>query len=306
MRRVSADHDHGRPQDKVTRGRPRLGYRSANSAAPPESQNVNPSAKPPLAGSTSLSSRLPFLRLWPLAILLLAAIGVVAMGWHRALTLETLVRHRIAMMDFIAGHTLAAIAAFVALYVAVVALSLPGASVLTLAGGVLFGGIIGGSATFVGATLGAAIVFLIAKSAFGEYLLRRAGVKLATFAEGFREDAFSYLLFLRLVPLFPFWLVNLVPALLGVRIRTYLAATMIGILPGTFAFAFIGDGLGSVVAAQENRYRACLAAGRADCRVDFDVSTALTPELFAAFVALGVVALVPVAVKRWRAHKSRI
>jgi uncharacterized membrane protein YdjX (TVP38/TMEM64 family) len=170
---------------------------------------------------------------------------------------------------------------------------------------VLFGGLLGGSVTFVGATIGAVIVFLIAKSAFGEYLLRRAGVKLATFAEGFREDAFSYLLFLRLVPLFPFWLVNLVPALLGVKFKTYLAATMIGILPGTFAFAVIGDGLGSVVAAQESRYRACLAAGRVDCRVDFDVSTALTPELFAAFAALGVVALVPVAVKRWRAHKAR-
>lgn len=227
------------------------------------------------------------------------------MGWHRVLTLETLVLNRMGMMDFIEDHTVAALAAFIAVYVVVVALSLPGASALTLAGGILFGGLIGGCATLVGATIGAAIVFTIAKSAFGEYLLRRAGVALATFAKGFREDAFSYLLFLRLVPLFPFWLVNLVPAVLGVKFTTYLAATMIGILPGTFAFAFIGDGLDSVIAAQEDRYRTCLAAGRSDCRVDFDVSAALTPELLAAFAALGVIALVPVAVKRWRAQKAR-
>jgi uncharacterized membrane protein YdjX (TVP38/TMEM64 family) len=272
---------------------------------PAGSDKVNPSAKPPSAGSASSAPRLLLRRLWPLALMLLVAIVVVGMGWHRALTLETLVLNRMGIADFVEKHALGAIAAFVAVYVAVVALSLPGASALTLAGGVLFGGLIGGCATLVGATLGAAIVFMIARSAFGEYLLRRAGVRLATFAEGFREDAFSYLLFLRLVPLFPFWLVNLVPALLGVKFTTYVAATVIGILPGTFAFAFIGDGLDSVIAAQEARYRACIAAGRGDCRVDFDVSAALTPQLLAAFVALGVIALVPVAVKRWRAHKAR-
>jgi uncharacterized membrane protein YdjX (TVP38/TMEM64 family) len=227
------------------------------------------------------------------------------MGWHRVLTFETLVLNRMAMIGFVESHTVAALTAFIGLYIVVVALSLPGASALTLAGGVLFGGLIGGSATLIGATIGAAIVFTIARSAFGEYLLRRAGVTLATFAKGFREDAFNYLLFLRLVPLFPFWLVNLVPALLGVTFTTYLAATVIGIMPGTFAFAFIGSGLDSVIAAQEARYRACLAAARGDCRVDFDVSAALTPGLLAALAALGVIALVPVAVKRWRAHKAR-
>jgi uncharacterized membrane protein YdjX (TVP38/TMEM64 family) len=121
-------------------------------------------------------------------------------------------------------------------------------------------------------------------------------------AEGFRADAFSYLLFLRLVPIFPFWLVNLVPALAGVRLPVFAAATAIGILPGTFAFAFVGAGLTSVITAQGTAYRACLAAGRSDCRLDFDLKAAVTPELLIALAALGVLALIPVVVKRLRAR----
>ena len=163
--------------------------------------------------------------------------------------------------DFIARNAAAAVAGYVALYIAVVALSLPGGAVLTITGGVLFGVVIGGAAALVGATIGAICIFLIARSAVGEHLVRRAGPLAERLAEGFRADAFSYLLFLRLVPLFPFWLVNLVPALCGVRLATFAAATAIGIIPATFAFAFVGAGLDSVIAAQEAAYRACLAAG---------------------------------------------
>ncbi len=128
---------------------------------------------------------------------------------------------------------------------------------------------------------------------------------MARLAEGFRDDAFSYLLFLRLVP-FPFFVVNLVAALAGVRLATFVAATALGIVPATFAFAFVGAGLDSIIAAQESAYRACLAAGNADCKLDFDLAAAITPQLIVALVALGVVALIPVIAKRMRARRARV
>jgi uncharacterized membrane protein YdjX (TVP38/TMEM64 family) len=157
----------------------------------------------------------------------------------------------------------------------------------------------------VGATIGAIFIFLIAKSAVGEHLVRRAGPLAGKLAQGFRADAFSYLLFLRLVPVFPFWLINLVPALCGVRLATFAAATAVGIIPATFAIAFVGAGLDSVIAAQQAAYRSCLAAGRSDCRLEFHMHAALTPELLTALAALGLLALIPVAVKRLRA-RSRV
>ena len=154
----------------------------------------------------------------------------------------------------------------------------------------------------VSATIGAICIFLIARSAIGEYLVRRAGPVAERLAVGFRADAFSYLLFLRLVPIFPFWMVNLVPALAGVRLATFAAATALGVIPATFVFAFVGAGLDSVIAAQQAAYRSCLAAARSDCRLEFHVNAALTPELIGALTALGVLALVPVLVKRLRAR----
>jgi len=142
------------------------------------------------------------------------------MGWHRQLSFETLVRHHQALQDYIAMHELSAVAAYVALYIAMVALSVPVGIFLSVAGGALFGTILGGVAATVGATVGAIVIFLIAKSAVGEHLVRRAGPLAEKLARGFRADAFSYLLFLRLVPIFPFWLVNLVSALCGVRLAT--------------------------------------------------------------------------------------
>ncbi len=244
------------------------------------------------------------LRLLPLAVLLALGGLALLMGWHRELSLENLVRHRAAIDGFVSQHQLAAIGIFILVYVALVALSLPGALIMTVTGGVLFGTLAGGGASVIGATIGATLIFLIAKSAFGEHLMRRAGALGARLAEGFREDAFSYLLFLRLVPAFPFFIVNLVPAVAGVRTATFIAATLIGIIPATFAFAFAGAGLDSAIAAQEAAYRACIAAGRAGCQLDFDLRTAFTPQLMAGLVALGVAAMLPVLVKRFRARRA--
>jgi uncharacterized membrane protein YdjX (TVP38/TMEM64 family) len=243
-------------------------------------------------------------RLAPVAAVVLVMALVFAMGWHRYLSLETLVRHRAAIESFVAARYPLAIATFIAVYVAAVALSIPGAAILTITGGVLFGWLAGALAAIVGATSGATIVFLIARGACGESILRRAGPLVSKLADGFRADAFNYLLFLRLVPVFPFWLVNLAPAVVGVRLPTFVLATALGIIPATFAFALVGGGLDSVIAAQEAAYRGCLAVGRPECRLDFSMSALVTPQLLAAFVALGVVALIPVAVRKWRARRG--
>jgi uncharacterized membrane protein YdjX (TVP38/TMEM64 family) len=225
------------------------------------------------------------------------------MGWQRELSLQTLVRHRAVIDEFVAAHRLAAVAAFIGLYVAVAALSIPAGAVLTTIGGFLFGTVVGALSAIVGATIGACVIFLIAKSAVGEHLVRRAGPLAAKFADGFRRDAFCYMLFLRLVP-FPFWLVNLAGALFGVRLTTFLAATAIGIIPASFAFAFFGAGLDSAINAQEQVYQACLAAGRSDCGVGLDPKVMLTPELLAALAVLAVVGLIPVVVKQLRRQRT--
>jgi uncharacterized membrane protein YdjX (TVP38/TMEM64 family) len=245
------------------------------------------------------------LRRWmPLIVLVVLSITAIAIGWQQKISFETLVRHNDAIHAFIMANRVASVAIYLAVYVVTIALSLPGGLVLTMSGGFLFGGLVGGAAAVIGATAGAVILFVIARSAFGEHLTRRAGPAAERLAEGFRADAFHYLLFLRLVPVFPFFVINLVAAILGVRLATFLTATAIGIIPGGFTFAFLGAGLDSVIRAQGAVYNACLAAGRTDCKLDFDVKAAVTPEMLGALAALGVLALVPVAVKRIRARRT--
>jgi uncharacterized membrane protein YdjX (TVP38/TMEM64 family) len=154
-------------------------------------------------------------RFVPLAVIALAMIVVFATGAYRHVSLETLIRHRMAIDAFIEAHAIVAIAAFMAVYIVVVALSIPGAAFLTISGGILFGTFVGGIAAVIAATIGATIVFLVAKSACGENLVRRAGPLAGKLSEGFRADAFSYLLFLRLVPAFNILHEYPVPARVG-------------------------------------------------------------------------------------------
>jgi uncharacterized membrane protein YdjX (TVP38/TMEM64 family) len=240
-------------------------------------------------------------------LVLAGAMGLVfAMGWHRQLTLEGIAANRDALQATIASNRALAILAYIGLYAAVVALSLPGASVMTLSGGLLFGWLFGGLAAIVGATIGATAIFLIAKTAFGGTLRAKAGPWIAKLQDGFKEDAMSYLLFLRLVPAFPFWLINLAPALLGVPLSTYVIATFIGIIPGTFAFASVGAGLDSVIASAKAEFTSCVAAkGAAACKLTINAGSLITKELLLAFVALGVTALIPVALKKWRNTRAK-
>ncbi len=239
-------------------------------------------------------------------ILLGVLAGLVALifasGLNRYLSFDALAEHRGSLKTFVAAHQGMALLVYVAAYVTAVALSVPGALMLTVLGGLLFGPVIGTVAVVMSATLGACLVFVIARTALGDALARKAGGALSKVLEGFRQDAASYLLFLRLVPVFPFWLVNLAPALAGVPFITFVWTTLIGILPGTAAFVVAGAGADSVLAAHAERLAACRAAGGATCRGGFDPASLVTRELGLALALLGAVALIPVA---WRRLASR-
>jgi uncharacterized membrane protein YdjX (TVP38/TMEM64 family) len=181
----------------------------------------------------------------PLAVVVLVALAW-ALGLHRYLTLEALAAQREALAGLVAARPVLSALVYVVAYIAVVAFSLPGGAVMTLAGGLLFGAFIGAFLAVLGATIGAAVLFLLARSAFAPLVAGRAEGLLGPLRAGLARDGFFYLLSLRLVPVFPFWLLNLAPALLGMRFAPYLAATFLGIIPGTLVFAGIGAGLDEV------------------------------------------------------------
>jgi uncharacterized membrane protein YdjX (TVP38/TMEM64 family) len=243
-------------------------------------------------------------RFLPLIVLVAIMALVFGLGLHKRISLESLIENESSLRAFIEKNWLIALGGFIMLYAVMVSLSLPVGSILTVTGGYLFGLAAGASATVIGATIGACIIFMIARSSLGESLTRKVGPVLERFAEGFRKDAASYLLFLRFAPIFPFALVNIAPALLGARFSTFAWTTAIGIVPGTLAFTSIGSGLGSVISAQISAFRACKGAGTPDCRLSIDPSTLITREIIIAFALLAAVALLPIAIKRFMGHKA--
>jgi uncharacterized membrane protein YdjX (TVP38/TMEM64 family) len=244
----------------------------------------------------------------PLVALVTATVVVFAMGWHKLLSFETVGRNYEDLRAFIESNLAVSLLLYALLYIVVVALSLPGGLVMTLAGGLLFGWKIGAPATVIAATLGAVLLFLAAKTSLGDALAARAGPWLGRLRDGFKDNALSYMLFLRLVPVFPFFIVNLAPALLGVPLSTFAIGTFFGIIPGTVAFSVAGSGLGSVVEAQNAVHAGCLARQASEpslsCPYTIDTSSLITGELLAAFVLIGLVALIPVAAKKWSARNA--
>jgi uncharacterized membrane protein YdjX (TVP38/TMEM64 family) len=234
------------------------------------------------------------------AILALLAVAYWS-GWFEHFSLSSIIRHREWLATLVDGHTASSIAIYLVLYAALVAISFPGASLLTIAAGMLFGGLLGGALTVAAATAGAVIIFLVARSSVGDFLEKRASGFVARLADGFRQDAFSYLLSLRLTPIFPFWVVNIVPAMLNMRLDHYALATFIGIIPGTFAYAFVGAGLSSVIAAQEAANPGCAQAGT--CSIN--PQALVTPQLLLAMAALGIAALIPVAYRHWSGRAGK-
>jgi uncharacterized membrane protein YdjX (TVP38/TMEM64 family) len=217
-----------------------------------------------------------------------AAIALVfSTGVKDYLTLESLSANRARLLDFVAQNAAVAALAFIGVYIAATALSVPGAIWLSIGGGFLFGPLLGAFYIVIAATIGAAIIFLLARYVLGDALRAKAGPALKKMEAGFQENALSYLLVLRLVPLFPFFLVNLVPAFLGVSLRTFVIGTFLGIIPGSFVFATVGAGLGDA-----------LAAGAA-----VDPGAALRqPTVIGALAGLVVLSLIPVVYRRFKSR----
>ncbi len=224
----------------------------------------------------------------PIAIVF-AGIGAFFLsGGAKYLSFDTLSQNRADLLDYAADHAVLSVLVFLIAYVVVTALSLPGGIWLTLIGGFVFGGVMAGTYVVFGATVGATVIFLIARYAFADLFRAKAGANLIKMKDGFRKNAFSYLMVLRLVPLFPFWLVNLVPALLDVRLGTYVIATFLGIIPGTFVYAHVGAGLGTVF----------------DSGGEPDLGIIFKPEILLPILGLAVLSLIPIIYQKLKAKGS--
>jgi uncharacterized membrane protein YdjX (TVP38/TMEM64 family) len=257
--------------------------------------------------NTESRGRSPFIRWLPLALILIVAAAIVASGAHKTLTLHNLAINKARLEALVDSNLIVALGAYVLAYVAVVALSLPGALIMTLTGGVLFSYWIAVPATVIGATLGATLLFLVARTSLGEALRRSSGGAVAKLAEGLRQDAASYLLFLRFTPVFPFALVNLAPAIVGVPLVTFIWTTLVGITPATMAYTLAANNLDGILDDRKKAYDACMAAQQAGCRIEVDLATLVSPRLLIVLGALGLIALIPIIARRFsRRGKSGI
>ena len=250
-------------------------------------------ARPGLSGS---------LRQWlPVGVLVALIAAAYGTGLYQRVSLQALAQNRELLREFVDANLVLAVALFLAAYVAVVALSIPGAAVMSIAGGFLFGWLISVPVSIVAALTGATIVFQIVKTSLGSALAEKAGPLVQKLSKGFADNAFSFLLFLRLAPVFPFFMVNAVAGLCRVPMRTFIAATAIGIVPGSLAFALLGAGLDKVIDAQRAVFDTCVAAnGAANCSFSLEPSALITRELLIGFAGLGLVALLPVAFKYFK------
>lgn len=223
-------------------------------------------------------------RFWPIALLLAAIVAAWAAGATRQISWESLGRNEAVLLAWVASHPIMAPSLYTLIYAAAVLLSLPESAVLTAAAGLLFGTLFGGILAVVGSSAGAIALFLAVRYHLADAIASRSGRFLNTVRLGLRRDSFSYLLAIRLVPAFPFWLVNLGAALSGMRLLPYAAATVIGIMPATFVFASIGAGLGDV-----------LASGGSP-----DLTLIFSPRILGPLIGLAALSLLPVVWRRWK------
>lgn len=229
--------------------------------------------------STTLLKRPEF---W-IALSAVAFVAIARMtGLGDLLSIDALRMHRHALVAWVNANQLLAAATYILVYAAGVAASLPGAVILTLTGGLLFGAAVGTILTTIGATFGATIIFLSAKRLFGDRAGNRLFARYPKLVEGIRRDAWSYLLTLRFVPLFPFFLVNLAPAFVGVRLSTFILTTFFGILPGTTVYSLSGAGLGSIL----------------DQTGNVSIASIMTPTVVLAFIGLAALSLLAIPIRR--------
>jgi uncharacterized membrane protein YdjX (TVP38/TMEM64 family) len=227
-----------------------------------------------------------WLKLWPI-YLIAAGLGLaISQGWHQYLTIESLSDNAVWLDELVKNNLLLVLGLYILIYAAATTFIIPG-GVLTIAGGFLFGLYIGTPATLIGATVGASILFFAAKTSIGSVLRQIAGPFLEKMEKGFNDNALSYMFALRLIPLFPFAVVNIAPGLLGAKYRDYLITTFFGIIPGTLAYTWIGAAIKGTL----------LEGGEVDIG-------SLAANFLPAFAALGLVALLPVAYQKITGRKT--
>lgn len=227
-----------------------------------------------------------WIKLWPVYVIAAGLALAVSQGWHQYLTLESLSENAVWLDELVRNNLVLVLAGYILVYAAATTFIIPG-GVLTIAGGFLFGLYIGTPATIIAATVGASILFFAAKTSIGSVLRQIAGPFLERMESGFNENALSYMFALRLIPLFPFAVVNIAPGLLGAKYRDYLITTFFGIIPGTLAYTWIGAAIKGTL----------LEGGEVDIG-------SLAANFLPAFVALGVVSLIPVAYKKITGRNS--
>jgi len=228
-------------------------------------------------------------RLWPLYIILGGLALAISQGWHTQLSPSALGENAVYLNTLVQENFWLVLFAFIGIYIAATAFMVP-ASALTIGGGFLFGTYIGVPATVIGATIGACILFTAAKSSIGETLKSIAGPFVGKMEKGFNENALSYLFTLRLIPLFPFAVVNIAPAILGAKFRDYFISTALGIIPGSIAYTLIGSGLrGTLLDAAAKGETADVGA----------IVKAAGANFAPAFLALAALAMIPVIYKKF-------
>ncbi len=223
-------------------------------------------------------------RFLPLGVIALALAAFFALGGPDYISLESLKENQEILAGFVQDNFVLTLLGFIALYALLVGISVPGASLLSIFGGFLFGTFTGAFGIVIGATIGACIIFLVARHAIGSNLTEKMGPYMQKFETGLKENELSYLFILRLVPIFPFFVVNVVPALFNIKFRNYALSTLFGIIPGAIVFASIGRGASAIFEQGEN----------------LSLKGAMTkPEILLPILGLILLSLIPIAYKKF-------
>ena len=221
-------------------------------------------------------------KLTPILFLILGLIFFLLYDVHQIFELKTLKLYHGELVTWASELGVRAWFMFIGFYIVLVAVSLPGATLMTVIGGLVFGPFLGGILAIIGGTVGAVILFLAARYAFSDLFRFRVGSIPDKMEEAFKENALTYLLILRLIPIFPFWLVNLAPAFFDISIRVYLFATLVGIIPGTFIYSILGDRFGLLLTTDEEIYLGII----------------FEPKFLVPLVALATLILLPLIYKK--------
>lgn len=238
-------------------------------------------------GSKTPPKKSLFQRLLPLAILVLGLIAFFALGGPQYLDAD---RARALLNDidgWVEDNLILAMLAYFIFYAIAVSISVPGALWFTIGSGFLFGPFLGTGVAVMGATVGATIIFLAARYAFADWVRAKFPGYIAKLQDGFSRDAFTYVVILRLIPALPFFGINIATALLNVPLRAYFFGTLIGVIPGAYVYATVGNTLSRAADEGVPSFGALL-----------------TPDVIGAMVAFGVLAILPMVYRRMTSKKT--